>query len=104
LASIGKSDVGWAQLVRDGFQVFGQDQIWETVDPGIADKGLLIIEPEFASAISVMEWNRNTRSPDIRQHGRRQSGNANAQLAAESHRGRDGSWWPVRLRLKISND
>jgi Protein of unknown function (DUF3987)/Toprim-like len=38
-----------------------------TVDAGIADKRLLIIEPEFASMLKVMRREGNTLSPVIRQ-------------------------------------
>ena len=35
-------------------------------DPGIADKRLMIIEPEFAGALAVMERHGNTLSPVLR--------------------------------------
>src|SRR5262249_27469062 len=38
----------------------------EIVDPGIADKRLMIVEPEFASALAVMERPGNTLSSHIR--------------------------------------
>jgi hypothetical protein len=38
----------------------------EIVDPGITDKRLMIVEPEFAGAISVLERSGNTLSPLIR--------------------------------------
>ena len=38
----------------------------EIVDPGIADKRLMIVEPEFASALAVMERAGNTLSSHIR--------------------------------------
>jgi len=37
-----------------------------TIDPGVADKRLMITEPEFAGALSVMERHGNTLSPVIR--------------------------------------
>ena len=39
---------------------------WEEVDPGIPDKRLMIVEPEFAGALAVMERHGNTLSPLIR--------------------------------------
>ena len=38
----------------------------ETVNPGVADKRLMITEPEFAGALSAMERHGNTLSPVIR--------------------------------------
>lgn len=38
----------------------------ETVDPGVADKRLMITEPEFAIALSAMERHGNTLSPVLR--------------------------------------
>ena len=38
----------------------------EIVDPGIADKRLMIVEPEFANALAVMERAGNTLSSHIR--------------------------------------
>jgi Protein of unknown function (DUF3987) len=38
----------------------------EVIDPGITDKRLLVTEPEFAGALSVMERHGNTLSPVIR--------------------------------------
>jgi hypothetical protein len=40
---------------------------YETIDPGITDKRLLVIEAEFANALAVMERPGNTLSPTIRQ-------------------------------------
>ena len=42
------------------------DQTPEIVDPGVTDKRLLIVEPEFAAALAVMERHGNTLSPLIR--------------------------------------
>jgi hypothetical protein len=39
---------------------------FETVDPGTADKRLMVIEAEFANALAVMERPGNTLSPTIR--------------------------------------
>jgi hypothetical protein len=41
-------------------------QIWQTVDPGITDKRLMVIEPEFASALAVADRPGNTLSPLLR--------------------------------------
>ena len=38
----------------------------EIVDPGVADKRLMIVEAEFASALAVMERQGSTLSPHIR--------------------------------------
>ena len=54
--------------MRDEVKKFNaKDQTWEIVDPGILDKRLFVIEPEFAGALSVMERSGNTLSPLIRQ-------------------------------------
>ena len=39
---------------------------WEVVDPGVPDKRLMIVEPEFAGALAVMERHGNTLSPLLR--------------------------------------
>jgi hypothetical protein len=41
-------------------------KLFVTVDPGVPDKRLMITEPEFAGALSVMERHGNTLSPVIR--------------------------------------
>jgi hypothetical protein len=38
----------------------------QTIDPGVADKRLMIAEPEFAGALAAMERSGNTLSPIIR--------------------------------------
>jgi hypothetical protein len=43
-----------------------KEQIWQTVDPGITDKRLMVIEPEFASALAVADRPGNTLSPLLR--------------------------------------
>ena len=43
-----------------------KDQVEELIDPGIKDKRLTIIEPEFAAALAVMDRPGNTLSPLIR--------------------------------------
>jgi hypothetical protein len=39
---------------------------YETIDPGVLDKRLMVTEPEFANALEVMERPGNTLSPTIR--------------------------------------
>ena len=61
------SGEGLINAVRD--QVLKWDakaKQFETVDPGIVDKRLMITEPEFAGALSAMERHGNTLSPVIR--------------------------------------
>jgi hypothetical protein len=43
-----------------------KEKVEEVVDPGVTDKRLMLTEPEFASALSVMERHGNTLSPVIR--------------------------------------
>ena len=62
------SGEGFIDAVRDEVKKFNaKDQTWEIVDPGVIDKRLFVIEPEFAGALSVMERSGNTLSPLIRQ-------------------------------------
>jgi Protein of unknown function (DUF3987) len=56
IAEVRDATVRWDQKAKE----------WEEVDPGIADKRLTIIEPEFAGALAVMERHGNTLSPLIR--------------------------------------
>jgi hypothetical protein len=61
------SGEGLINEVRDAIQKWDtKAQAWETTDPGIADKRLMIVEPEFAGALSVMERPGNTLSPILR--------------------------------------
>jgi hypothetical protein len=61
------SGEGLINEVRDPVQKYdAKEQRWETVDPGAADKRLMIVEPEFAGALSVAERHGNTLSPLIR--------------------------------------
>ncbi len=53
----------WA--VRD--QIASRLPMKEETDPGVADKRLLVIEPEFASVLKVCERERNTLSATLRQ-------------------------------------
>jgi hypothetical protein len=60
------SGEGFIEAVRDPVERYDpKEKRFEVVDPGISDKRLLIVEPEFASAISVMERSGNTLSPLI---------------------------------------
>ena len=61
------SGEGFIHQVRDPVQKYNsKDGCTEIVDPGTRDKRLMIVEPEFASAISVAERPGNTVSPLIR--------------------------------------
>src|SRR5215217_1245263 len=61
------SGEGLINEVRDPVEKWNaKEKVSETVDPGIADKRLMISEPEFASALSVCERHGNTLSPLIR--------------------------------------
>lgn len=74
-------DSGWLQRIKTGLssweglinEVRDPTQKWnanertfEEIDPGVADKRLLVIESEFAGALSVMERPGNTLSPVLR--------------------------------------
>ena len=61
------SGEGLIHEVRDPVQKYdAKEQTYETVDPGASDKRLMIVEPEFASALSAAERHGNTLSPLIR--------------------------------------
>jgi hypothetical protein len=61
------SGEGFINEVRDPVQKYNaKEKSFEIVDPGVADKRLMIVEPEFAGAISVAERHGNTLSPLIR--------------------------------------
>jgi len=61
------SGEGFINEVRDPVEKYDTKQKCnEIVDPGVADKRLMIVEPEFAGAISVAERHGNTLSPLIR--------------------------------------
>jgi hypothetical protein len=54
-------------VVRDEVRKWDpKEQCEVVVDPGARDKRLLVTEPEFAGALSVMERHGNTLSPTIR--------------------------------------
>lgn len=52
--------------VRDKIERKTKEDGWETVDEGIDDKRLLVIEAEFASALKAMSRQGNTLSPILR--------------------------------------
>ena len=61
------SGEGFIHEVRDPLEKYDiKEKRFAIVDPGIVDKRLMIIEPEFAGAISVAERHGNTLSPLIR--------------------------------------
>jgi hypothetical protein len=61
------SGEGFIEAVRDPVERYdAKEKRFEVVDPGISNKRLLVVEPEFASAISVMERSGDTLSPHIR--------------------------------------
>lgn len=43
-----------------------KNKTWDVAEPGVADKRLMIVEPEFAGALAVMERHGNTLSPLLR--------------------------------------
>lgn len=53
------------EKVREGGRVTGYQTVTE--DPGVSDKRLLILEPEFSSALRVMAREGNILSPVLRQ-------------------------------------
>jgi len=52
------------ELVRDKGKVVGTQEV--LADPGIEDKRLLVVEPEFAAVLKAAGRERNTLSPTIR--------------------------------------
>lgn len=62
------SGEGFINEVRDPVEKYDtKEKRFEIVDPGVTDKRLMIVEPEFAGALSVAERHGNTLSPLIRQ-------------------------------------
>jgi hypothetical protein len=54
--------------VRDSVMHWNpKEQAYEKVDPGVSDKRLMIVEPEFAGTLAVMQRPGNTLSPQVRQ-------------------------------------
>ena len=61
------SGEGLITEVRDEIKKWdAKSKTFETVDPGVTDKRLMVSEAEFASALAVMERHGNTLSPVIR--------------------------------------
>jgi hypothetical protein len=61
------SGEGFINEVRDPQKKYNtKKKCDEIVDPGVTDKRLMVVEPEFAGAISVAERHGNTLSPLIR--------------------------------------
>ena len=61
------SGEGFIDPVRDEIKKYNaKDKVWETVDPGVADKRLMITEPEFAGVLAVTERHGNTLSALVR--------------------------------------
>src|SRR5262245_22589692 len=67
IASGLSSGEGLISAVRDPVKKWNpKDKVEEVVDPGVIDKRLMVIEPEFAGALSTMERHGNQLSPVIR--------------------------------------
>lgn len=67
IASGLSSGEGLIYAVRDEVHKWDANaKEYAIVDPGVADKRLLVTEPEFAGALSAMERHGNTLSPVIR--------------------------------------
>ena len=61
------SGEGFINEVRDPVPKYEiKDKKFEIVDPGVADKRLMIVETEFAGALSVAERHGNTLTENIR--------------------------------------
>jgi hypothetical protein len=61
------SGEGFIYEVRDKVEKWcPKDEVLQVLDPGVDDKRLLVMEPEFAGALAVMERHGNTLSPLIR--------------------------------------
>lgn len=57
---------GLVHQVRDSTERITDDGESEVIDPGVLDKRLMVIEPEFAQALKVMAREGNTLSPIVR--------------------------------------
>jgi len=67
IASGLSSGEGLISAVRNPVKKWNaKDKVEEIVDPGVTDKRLMVMEPEFAGALAVMERHGNTLSPVIR--------------------------------------
>ena len=61
------SGEGFVYEVRDAIKKYNsKKKCFEIIDPAVADKRLMIVEPEFAGALAAMERSGNTLSPNIR--------------------------------------
>ena len=61
------SGEGFISEVRDEIKKWNaKEETWETIDPGVIDKRLMVIEPEFAGVLAVVERHGNTLSPLMR--------------------------------------
>jgi hypothetical protein len=61
------SGEGLINEVRDELKKWnGKDGAWETIDPGVSDKRLMVTEPEFAGALAAADRHGNTLSSVIR--------------------------------------
>jgi hypothetical protein len=61
------SGEGLINEVRDEIKHWNaKEQAWQNVDPGVNDKRLMVVEPEFAGALAVADRHGNTLSPLIR--------------------------------------
>ena len=61
------SGEGLINEVRDEHKKLNaKDNTWETIDPGISDKRLMVTEPEFAGVLAVAERHGNTITSTIR--------------------------------------
>jgi hypothetical protein len=62
------SGEGLIDAVRDQVQKYNaREKQFEIVDPGMSDKRLMVVEPEFAGVLSVAERHGNTISQLVRQ-------------------------------------
>jgi Protein of unknown function (DUF3987) len=62
------SGEGLIDAVRDEVQKYNaKEKQFEIIDPGVSDKRLMVVEPEFAGVLSVAERHGNTISQLVRQ-------------------------------------
>jgi hypothetical protein len=61
------SGEGFINEVRDELKKWNaREGLWETIDPGVSDKRLMVTEPEFAGVLDVLERHGNTLSSLMR--------------------------------------
>jgi hypothetical protein len=61
------SGEGFINEVRDEYKKWNaKEDLWETIDPGVSDKRLMVSEPEFAGVLAVVERHGNTLSSLMR--------------------------------------